>query len=82
MAPRHLQNDFLALKRKSARFTEPGASVPLIFLAEDDAKAAPYARCGRLRPGHTSHQVERACCALRALWPLAAVVFHFSKNNP
>ena len=49
MAPRHLQNDFLALKRKSARFTEPGASVPLIFLAEDDAKAAPYARCGRLR---------------------------------
>lgn len=44
-----LQNDLLALKRKSARFTESGASILLIFLAEDGAKAAPSARCGRLR---------------------------------
>lgn len=49
MEPQHLQNDFPALKRKSARFTELSASALLIFLAEDDAKAAPYARCGRLR---------------------------------
>lgn len=49
MAPRDLQNDFPALKRKSARFTESGASALLIFLAEDDAKAAPSAHCGRLR---------------------------------
>ena len=44
-----LQNDLLALKRKSARFTESGASILLIFLAEDGAKAAPSAHCGRLR---------------------------------
>lgn len=44
-----LQNDLLALKRKSARFTELSASILLIFLAEDGAKAAPYAHCGRLR---------------------------------
>ena len=44
-----LQNDSPALKRKFARFTELSVSVPLIFLAEDGAKAAPSARCGRLR---------------------------------
>lgn len=44
-----LQNDFPALKRKSARFTELSASALLIFLAEDGAKAEPSARCGRLR---------------------------------
>lgn len=44
-----LQNDLLALKRKFARFTELSASILLIFLAEDGAKAAPSARCGRLR---------------------------------
>ena len=44
-----LQNDFPALKRKSARFTELSVSVPLIFLAEDGEKAEPSARCGRLR---------------------------------
>ena len=49
MASRYIQNDSPALKRKSARFTELSASVPLIFLAEDGAKAAPSARCGRLR---------------------------------
>ena len=43
-----LQNDFPALKRKSARFTELSASILLIFLAEDGAKAAPSARCGCL----------------------------------
>lgn len=48
MAPRYLQNDFPALKRKSARFTELSASALLIFLAEDGAKAAPSARCGCL----------------------------------
>ena len=41
MASRYLQNDLLALKRKSARFRGAGASALLIFLAEDDAKAAP-----------------------------------------
>lgn len=60
MASRYLQNDSPALKRKSARFTESGASALLIFLAEDDAKAAPQ----------------------RALRPLVAVFFYFSKNNP
>lgn len=44
-----LQNDLLALKRKSARFTELSASILLIFLAEDGVKAAPSAHCGRLR---------------------------------
>lgn len=59
MASRYLQNDSPALKRKSARFTELSASVPLIFLAEDDAKAAPQ----------------------RALRPLVAVFFYFSKKQ-
>ena len=49
MASRYLQNDSPALKRKSARFTELSASILLIFLAEDGAKAAPSAYCGRLR---------------------------------
>ena len=44
-----LQNDLLALKRKSARFTELGASALLIFLAEDGEKAEPSTRCDRLR---------------------------------
>lgn len=44
-----LQNDFPALKRKSARFRGVGRERLLIFLAEDGAKAAPSARCGRLR---------------------------------
>lgn len=48
MASRYLQNDSPALKRKSARFTELSASILLIFLAEDGAKAAPSARCGCL----------------------------------
>lgn len=43
-----LQNDLLALKRKSARFTELSASILLIFLAEDGEKAEPSAHCGRL----------------------------------
>ena len=49
MVSRCLQNDLLALKRKSARFTELSASILLIFLAEDGEKAAPSAHCGRLR---------------------------------
>ena len=44
-----LQNDLLALKRKSARFTELSASILLIFLAEDGEKAEPSAHGGRLR---------------------------------
>ena len=49
MASRYLKNDSPALKRKSARFTELSSSALLIFLAEDGAKAAPSAHCGRLR---------------------------------
>lgn len=49
MASRYLQNDSPALKRKSARFRGVGRERLLIFLAEDGEKAAPSARCGRLR---------------------------------
>ena len=44
-----LQNDFPALKRKSARFRGVGRERLLIFLAEDGAKAAPSAHRDRLR---------------------------------
>lgn len=55
-----LQNDLLALKRKSARFR--GA--------------------GRERPADIPGGGWRKSRAQHALWPLAAVIFHFSKNNP
>ena len=55
-----LQNDFPALKRKSARFR--GA--------------------GRERSADIPGGGWRKSCSQRALWPLAAVIFHFSKNNP
>lgn len=60
MASRCLQNDLLALKRKSARFR--GA--------------------GRERPADIPGGGWRKSCAQRALRPLVAVFFYFSKNNP
>lgn len=74
MASRYLQNDFPALKRKSARFTELSASVPLIFLAEDDAKAAPYARCGRLRRSFFTSRKTILDRSWSVLYALGAVV--------
>lgn len=60
MASRYLQNDLLALKRKSARF-----------------RGAERERSADIPGGGW-----RKSRAQRALWPLAAVIFHFSKNNP
>ena len=60
MASRYLQNDLLALKRKSARF-----------------RGAERERSADIPGGGW-----RKSRAQRALWPLAAVVFYFAKNNP
>ena len=60
MVSRCLQNNFPALKRKSARFHG----------------------VGRERPADIPGVGWRKSCAQRALRPLVAVFFYFSKNNP
>lgn len=60
MASQCLQNDLLALKRKSARFRG----------------------VGRERSADIPGGGWRKSCAQRALRPLVAVFFYFSKNNP
>ena len=45
-------------------------------------KFARFRGVGRERPADIPGGGWRKSRAQRALWPLAAVIFHFSKNNP
>lgn len=45
-------------------------------------KSARFRGVGRERPADIPGGGWRKSCAQRALWPLAAVVFYFAKNNP
>lgn len=45
-------------------------------------KSARFRGAGRERHADIPGGGWRKSCAQRALWPLAAVVFYFAKNNP